>query len=113
MSANSKWRYMHKLRNPLKSPSDSKPDAKPKQPVPADRCPFCSQPVKRSSKVLEGNVVLYCIPCKRMAVRGALKSEWYDENLPDLLNRLKHVAQQIKIHEAMTQSSITDPRWSQ
>ncbi len=108
----SRWGYMRRLRSPFKP--EGKPDPEPKPPAPVDPrkvCPFCGNPTKQSSKILEGHVVLRCAPCARVAVLGSNRDEWVQDSDAQLVDRLARVAESIRVHREMVGSDPDDPRW--
>ncbi len=79
-------------------------------------CPRCGGELSRTSKLIPGEMVIACRPCKRYQLQGDI---WFDVvEGKDLRATLMERLQKLKTEESpegryrqMMDSDIDDPRW--
>ncbi len=79
-------------------------------------CPECGGELSRTSKLIPGEMVIACRPCKRFQLQGDV---WIDvDNVHDIRQALAERVEALKTEQSpegryrqMIESDIEDPRW--
>ena len=64
--------------------------------LPPDPCIFCGKDTTRSTKFIQGAVLLRCDACKLMGIKGTVRSDWVKTDDPDARRKLQFVVEQNK-----------------